>query len=133
MQNNILLHTNTKKAAARVLSPGGCLRKSYVRSIAAAAKNKNYSKNYNPCTVIIEKMAEAIVIHICSSKVSFELCSLVYYSTRDFLLQISLLRCFSVSEIHFRNLDNRQLPVTKSYNNISGLIVKQRLSTHRKL
>ena len=42
-------------------------------SIAAAAENENDSKDYNPGAVIIKKMAEAIVVHICSSKVSFEL------------------------------------------------------------
>ena len=41
-------------------------------SIAAATENKNYSENYNPSAVIVKEMAEAVVVHICSSKVSFE-------------------------------------------------------------
>jgi len=40
--------------------------------IAAATENKDYSKDYNPGAIIIKEMAEAVVIHICSSKVSFE-------------------------------------------------------------
>ena len=41
-------------------------------SIAAATENEDYSKNYNPGAVIVKEMAEAVVVHICSSKVSFE-------------------------------------------------------------
>ena len=40
--------------------------------IAAATENKDYGENYNPSAVIVKEMAEAVVVHICSSKVSFE-------------------------------------------------------------
>ena len=37
--------------------------------IAAATKNYNYSKNDDPGAVVVEEMAQAVVIHkICSSK-----------------------------------------------------------------
>ncbi len=43
--------------------------------LIAAAEYDDNSENYDPAAVIIvKKVAEAIVIHICSSKVSFEHC-----------------------------------------------------------
>jgi hypothetical protein len=35
--------------------------------VAAAAKNYDYRKDYNPSAVIVKKVAQAVVIHICYS------------------------------------------------------------------
>ena len=40
--------------------------------VAAAAKNEYYCENDYPGAVIVKKMAEAVVIHICSSVMSSE-------------------------------------------------------------
>ena len=44
-------------------------------SAAAVAENENDGKNYDPGAVILEKMAKAVVVHICySSMVSIGRC-----------------------------------------------------------
>jgi len=58
--------------------------------IAAAAKNNDYSKDYNPGAVIVKEMAEAVVIHSmflrgCYCAASRRL--FTYYVTADFVLQ----------------------------------------------
>ena len=40
--------------------------------IAAATENEDHRENDYPRAVIVKEMAEAVVVHICSSKVSFE-------------------------------------------------------------
>ena len=38
-----------------------------ILAVAAATEHENYRENYYPGAVIVKKMAEAVVIHICSS------------------------------------------------------------------
>ena len=41
-----------------------------ILAVAAATEHENYRENYYPGAVIVKKMAEAVVIHICSSVMS---------------------------------------------------------------
>ena len=71
-----LITLTAKKAEPNALYTIGSASLSYFKvrnnSIAAATENEDYRENYNPSAVIVKEMAEAVVVHICSSKVSFE-------------------------------------------------------------
>jgi hypothetical protein len=61
---------NKKRTISRPLfikiAPQGAILHIFL-VVAAAAEHKNYSKDDNPGAVIVEDVAEAVVVHICSS------------------------------------------------------------------
>ena len=58
--------TATRKRKTAFVKRGSC--PFFVLVIAAAAKHYYNGKDDNPGAVIVEKMAKAVVIHMCSPK-----------------------------------------------------------------